>query len=309
MPSGSPDISIVLCTWNRASLLDGALAALTAQSHAPAHEILVVDNASTDGTRAVVARHAASCGNLRYVSEPQQGLSIARNSGIAAARAPLLAFTDDDVRVGTDWLRNIASTMGAHPNASYAGGPVSPRWPGGIPEWLTERHWAPLGVQDYGGAALRVGPERPVCLIGANLVIRRSALDRVGPFCVSVQRVRDGAGSTEDHEWQDRLWRAGGHGIYDPSLRVEAVVTADRVGKRHHRIWHFGHGRHVARMRLGVVEAARFRIAGVPAHLLRAAAHDAVAWCGHRLSRRDDRAFDCEARLCYAAGFIRERWS
>jgi glucosyl-dolichyl phosphate glucuronosyltransferase len=305
----SADISVVLCTWNRAALLRDALAALTSQVLAPSHEIVVVDNGSTDDTEAVVRTYSSSNPYVHYVFESRQGLASARNAGVAASCAPVVAFTDDDVRVGGSWIRSVATAVERHPDAAYLGGPVVPRWPARVPPWLTERHWAPLGVQSYGCQVLRIDADRPLCLIGANLVVPRAVLEHVGGFEPSVQRVGDGAGSTEDQEWELRVWASGGHGVYDPTLEVEAVVTGDRVEKRHHRRWRFGHGRHIARMRLPEVEASRRRVFGVPGHILRDGAADAWGWCIDRLQGDERAVFDREARLCFAAGFALERWT
>jgi len=73
-------VSVILCTWNRAALLEGALEALTAQEEAPPHEVIVLDNKSTDGTREVVRRFAASHPQVRYAFEPRQGLAHSRIS-------------------------------------------------------------------------------------------------------------------------------------------------------------------------------------------------------------------------------------
>jgi GT2 family glycosyltransferase len=244
---------------------------------------------------------------VRPVREPRQGLSHARNRGASAAKAALIAFTDDDVRVPPTWVRTIVDTFARHGDASYAGGPVAPSWMDRVPPWLTQRHWGPLGTQDYGAVPLRVDAARPLCLIGANLAVTREALAAVGPFDPDVQRVRNGIGSTEDQEWQMRAWSSGRHGVYDPDLHVAALVTPDRIRKAHHRAWHFGHGRHVARMRLPEIEASRLHPFGMPLHLWRSTAADAVQWAGALLRRDAVAAFEREARLCFAAGFLRER--
>jgi glycosyltransferase involved in cell wall biosynthesis len=302
----SPEISAVLCTWNRADLLRGALDALLAQADAPPHEIIVVDNGSTDHTLDVVS---GSSGHLRYIVESRQGLSFARNTGIAAARAPVVALTDDDVLVPPDWLATLARAFTRHPDASCIGGPVVPQWPAtGMPGWLTARHWAPLGIQDYGRTELRVDATNPLCLIGANVAFRRVALDAIGGFDPTVQRVGEGAGSTEDHDCHVRLWQAGGFGIYDPAVRVSAVVAPGRVRKAHHRAWHFGHGRHLARMRLPEIERSRARLFGAPVHLVRQAIRDAGDCLTLVLRRHGAEAFEREIRLWFAAGFLRERW-
>jgi glycosyltransferase involved in cell wall biosynthesis len=300
-------VSVVLCTWNRATLLPGALAALLAQQDPPPHEIVVVDNASTDRTREVVDRFRAAHPCLRYVFEGSPGLSHARNTGVRATRGPLVAFTDDDVRVPATWLRTIVDVLHRRPDAACVGGPVLPQLDGRVPRWLTAAQWSALGVQNYSAEPFRVDPSRPVCLIGANLIIRREALDAVGPFDPSVQRVGDGIGSTEDHEYHVRLWASGRHGMYEPELLVHALVSDERLAKAYHRRWHYGHGRHIARMRLPDVERTRRRVLGIPAHVIRQAAADLVGSVAGLMRGDAAQAFSRELRLWFAAGFIRER--
>jgi glucosyl-dolichyl phosphate glucuronosyltransferase len=304
----TPLVSVVLCTWNRAALLDGALTALVNQHDAPPHEILVVNNASSDATAAVIAQYAGRFPHVHAIDEPRQGLSFARNAAVRAARGSLVAFTDDDVRVGPTWVAQLTRAFDEWPNASCIGGPVLPQWSGPVPGWLTPRLWGPLGIQDYGDEPFRVDAKRPVCLIGANLAFRRAALERIGEFTPAVQRVREGGGSTEDHELHLRLWRAGLHGMYEPGLRVASVVLPDRLRKAHHRAWHYGHGRHVARMRIPEMESTRIgRIGGVPAHVLRQAASDAWGWVASYVAGNPATAFERESRLWFVAGFVRER--
>jgi len=294
-----------MCTWNRAGLMEGALEALLEQHEAPTHEILVVDNNSTDHTRTVVERYAAAHRQVRYVFEPSPGLSHARNTGMARTGGAIVAFTDDDVRVPAGWLRSIVEVSEQYQDAAYFGGPVRPIWTQPAPDWLIEETWSGLGVQSYGEQMLRTDVRRPLCLIGANLMIRRRVLDAVGPFDPAVQRVRNGVGSTEDDEYQRRIWTTGAHGVYEPRLSVHALVTADRLTKSYHRRWHFGHGRHVARMRLPEMEHSRWHVLGVPAHLIRQGWLDAAwalsAWL------RGDATFQHELHLWFKVGFIRER--
>jgi glycosyltransferase involved in cell wall biosynthesis len=84
--------SVVIATRNRAALLDGALASLRAQLGAPEIEAIVIDNGSSDDTRAVAERHGA-----RYLFEAQPNRALARNAGIAAATGEIVLFVDDDV--------------------------------------------------------------------------------------------------------------------------------------------------------------------------------------------------------------------
>ena len=246
----APAISVVVSTYNRADRLPLALQAIRTQKGDVPYEVIVVDNNSTDNTAAVVAGIIAGDRRMRYVFEPQQGLSYGRNTGIALAGAPIIAFSDDDVRVADDWISELKRTFDDHPDIDYVGGRVLPCWIEPPPAWLTSSHWSPLAVQDYGPEPVVSGPDHAVCLVGASLAFRRTVFDKVGLFAHALGRIKDGIGSTEDHEMQLRVWRAGMRGLYAPSVLAMADVTPDRLSKNYHRRWHTGHGRHCAMMRL-----------------------------------------------------------
>lgn len=306
-------LTIVIPTFNRATVLARALAAATAQARQAPLAIVVVDNNSTDGTPAVV-RGFASDPRVHYVREPRQGLSYARNAGIAAADRihagaadSLVAFTDDDVEVAPDWAEVILREFLTHRGVDCVGGRVLPRWPADPPPWLTPNHWAPLALQDHGAEPRVFDRDQPLCLVGANVAFRRSVFDRVGLFSPDVQRVEDGIGSTEDHELLLRLYAAGGRARYVPELVVSTEVPAERLTPAYHRRWHLGHGRFHALMRTPDLEASRRRLLGVPAHLFRSAAQDAAAWARHRIAGERVDAFAAETRLWFFTGFVRER--
>jgi glycosyltransferase involved in cell wall biosynthesis len=305
-----PAISVILCTYNRADLLPGALDNLLAQEgpFAGAFELVVVDNNSSDGTRAVVEGFASRDSRVRYLFERAQGLSHARNAGIAAVRAPLITFTDDDVRVGSDWISTILEVVAEHPDADVIGGRVLPDWPTAPPAWLTTRHWSPLALVDYGDEPVRVSSDRPLCLVGANLTVRRRAFDLVGGFAPALQRVRDGVGSCEDLEFLLRLYRAGRSGVYDPRITIHAAVQHERLDRAYHRRWHTGQGHYHALMRAdGIEPSGAGSLFGVPAYLYRQALQHAIGWVRERARGDASAAFAHEAALRYFYGFHRTR--
>jgi GT2 family glycosyltransferase len=103
--------SLIIATKDRAALLDGALTSLAQQHDAPPLEIIVVDNGSTDDTRAVVASHAA-----RYVYEPVPNRGLARNRGLATATGSHVLFIDDDVVLPPQFL---AAHVRAHARSIF----------------------------------------------------------------------------------------------------------------------------------------------------------------------------------------------
>src|SRR5215471_13462056 len=103
------DATVIIGTHNRSGMLAGAVDSVLAQHNNDVrYQLIVVDNNSTDDTRAVVESYIVRGHNhLQYIFEPRPGVSHARNSGIANARAPIIAFTDDDIRVSSDWVSSI----------------------------------------------------------------------------------------------------------------------------------------------------------------------------------------------------------
>ena len=307
-PNRAPvEVSVVLCTCDRASLLGDALAALVAQTDAPPYDVVVVDNNSTDDTARVIERFTSS-GVVRAVREPRQGLSYARNRGMAATSGGIVAFTDDDVRVGPTWVRAIARAFRDHPEASLVGGKVVPDWAADPPSWLDATFHAPLAVVDYGDRVFRVDAAEPRGLIGANLAVRRRALETHDGFSPRLQRVRDGIGSTEDHDLQMRLLQAGAVAVYDPRIVARALVPRERLSKRYHRAWHQGHGRFYARMHDPSFERTRAgSLLGVPAHVFRSALAESAAWAASAVRGRRASAFAHELKLRFLTAFAVER--
>lgn len=297
------DLSIVLTTYNRAGTLTPALESLLAQDLDPAcYEIIVVDNNSTDGTRELVESFARRAPSVRYVFEPRQGISFGRNAGIHAAVAPVIAFTDDDVRVSANWVSTVLAVLKAHPEVACVGGKVLPDWDGPWPAWLTREHWAPLALLDYGDAPFYVTADRRLCLITANVAYRREVFDRIGMFASHMSRL-------SDHEILVRLWRARGQGLYWPQLIARADIAPQRLRRRYHRQWHRGHGRFAAIMHDEDFERTKVgRFLGVPAHLYRRLGGELAGWIADTARRNRPKAFTHELVIWSSLGFLSARW-
>jgi glycosyltransferase involved in cell wall biosynthesis len=304
-------VSVIISTYNRGQLLKDAVSSVLDQrgSVAPTFELIVVDNNSTDDTREIVERFANADGRVRYVFEPQQGSSYGRNAGIREAHAPLIAFTDDDVRTEPDWLEAIVRAFHEHPEADVVGGRVLPIWPSAPPPWVTREHWMPLALVDYGDTPVVVTADHPICLVGANVAFRRKAFDIVGAFAPDFQLGTHGIlGSVEDHELQLRLLRTGRAMVYDPRITVHADIQPTRLERAYHRRWHTGHGYFHALLRSEEMEETRVgTLFGVPAHLYRQALEDLVGWLRAKATGDRERAFHHELRFRFFWGFFPTR--
>ncbi len=307
-------VTLILCTYNRAELLGAAIECLLQQADdSPRYEVVLVDNNSSDHTRRVIercSRASSTTTRVRYVFEPRQGLSHARNAGILAAQSSLLAFTDDDVRIAPDWVKVIKRTFDAHPDVDSLGGRILPVWPAPPPSWLTSLHWVgPLALQDYGDEPFTVDALRPLCLAGANFAFRKDVFDRVGPFAPEFTR-------SEDTELMVRLWRSGAKARYVPEMKAYAAVQPERLTKAYHRRWHSNIGRCNARMRLaeliesdGSLRSTPAPIAtvlGVPRFALRQLAREAVDCVIATARGREAEAFWHETQARTLIGYMRE---
>ncbi len=300
------DVSVVLCTYNRGELLTNALQSLHEQkTNGISFEILIVDNNSTDHTRELVQRFVENDSHFRYLFERKQGLSHARNAGIAAAESDLIVFTDDDIEFEDTWIQQNFEAGQRFPDADYLGGKVLPVWQEAAPDWV-KYSMSPLAVQDWGSQPVTMSPAHPRCLVGASLAVRRRAFDKTGLFSIDTQRVKDGIGSTEDFDWEKKVWEHGGHGVWVPEIVCRSPIQPDRGQKAYHRRWHCGHGKFQAISCNSEHEGPR-RVLGVPLFVYRQMVQAAVKTVTSRLTGKHH-AFAHETQLWFFAGFIREKW-
>ena len=225
--------SVVVPTFNRDRLLVPTLDDLLAQRADVAHEVIVVDNNSTDGTRALAHSYAARTGGqVRYVFEGRQGLSVARNAGIGVARGEIIAFLDDDVRVHPGWLQALADAYRAHPNAWGVGGQVILGLPETRPPWFDpgSRITEYLSRLNMGDETIQI--HYPASMLGANMSVTRDALSRVGLFNPDLGYAGSRRITNEDMEMSFRIYRAGGALFYCGQAAVTHPVPAARLTKR-----------------------------------------------------------------------------
>jgi len=172
-PQNTPDVAVIICTRNRAEHLAEMLPSLMSL-HIPAGltvDAIIVDNGSADSTQSVIAETTQSCGWVRSVIENKPGLSNARNAGVQATTAPIILFTDDDVRVPTDWLAGMVQ-MFANPDVNIIQGHIVLAESILLP-WMEWVHRA--GLAEFTG-------DEATTVIGANFGFRRAAWESVGGF-------------------------------------------------------------------------------------------------------------------------------
>lgn len=239
--AGTPDISLVICTRNRAPQLGTCLRAVAGLRYAGLWEFVVVDNGSTDDTARVVADFAATAAvAVQYVLQPVKGLSNARNAGIARARGRIITFTDDDCYVAPDLLQATVATF-ADARLGYASGRVLLHDPTDFPATIS------LSVEPQVFETGRYVV--PGVFKGANMAFRREVLDAIGGFDPWF-----GSGAAfpaEDCDAAARASLAGWAGRYEPNMVVSHHHgrKADTIGLLY-RDYDIGRGAYHAKLLL-----------------------------------------------------------
>jgi GT2 family glycosyltransferase len=202
----APTASILFPTRRRRDYLAVALASVADQAAAHGAEIVVVEDDPADpATERLAARHGA-----RYLAHgAPRGLNAARNSAIAAAAGDLLCFLDDDVEAWPGWFAALLAGAAAAPDHEVLGGPIRAR--------LEGARLHACGREDGPVTTLDLGPaDRDAEFVwGANMTLRRAALERAGPFDEQLDLYGD------EEDWQRRLRVAGGRVRYVAAAGVD----------------------------------------------------------------------------------------
>ncbi len=231
--SMATSLTIAVPTHNRAATLLATLEGVAAQ-RLPTDvdaECLVVDNASTDDTAAIVARFGASAPiRVRRVVESHLGSSFARNRAFEESRADFIFFVDDDAIAEPDWAGELLAALESR-NLDAACGMVLPRWLQEPPLWLGRSLWVKLAVHDR-SAIERGAPQDAEVLanyFSANMGIRRSAIDRFGRFREDLGVVGGNPISGEDTELYARIIAQGGRMGFAPRAIVHHLIPPERM--------------------------------------------------------------------------------
>lgn len=246
------DITVILCTFNRCRTLAIALESVAASilPSTVAWEVLVVDNNSGDQTRTVVEDFGHRyLGRFRYVFEPQQGLSNARNAGVREAHGRIISFMDDDVTVEPTWLWNLTETLYGNKWAG-AGGRICLDRNFSPPDWL--RVEGPYSMGGQLAALFDLGDEPRVLdqpPHGTNMAYQKAMFEKYGHFRTDLGRCGNNLIGQEDMEFGERLMAAGERLWYAPSAVVYHPVQEERVTKKYFLAWWFGSGQATVRQR------------------------------------------------------------
>lgn len=218
----SPVINVVVCTYNRADLLASALQTLCEQTlDSSEYEVIVVDNNSTDNTRAVAEEFCRRYPNVRYCFEPQQGLSHARNRGWRVARGEYVAYLDDDCQAPEQWLA-VAKEIIEQISPGVFGGPYYAFYNAPKPRWWKDSYRS----REHAEKARALTPDED--LSGGNIFFRRTLLETLDGFNVQFGMSGQKIAFGEETVFLRRIHATMPDQLvyYDPRLYVHHLVHA-----------------------------------------------------------------------------------
>lgn len=289
MVSQRPKISLIVATYNGAARIMPTLQSIAVQTlAAELWEAVIVNNNSSDATAEVVGEFIAAHPevNIRLVDEPKQGLSHARNCGIANSVGEYVAVIDDDERASLDLLRLYVEFFDTHPEVAAAGGSIVADYPSGRPVWMSGFTERPIAGTLNLGTEVKPFPKGKY-FGGGNMAIRRSAIERYGAFNPDLGRKGTTLLGGEEKELYGRLKAAGEQIYYIPEAYIEHIIPATKLTREYFS---------AVCLRIGQSERIRTLSKGRWAYVKRLVA-EVVKWCatvvlcvGHCLTYNLDKA-------------------
>ncbi|MEM1072216.1 MAG: glycosyltransferase family 2 protein [Planctomycetota bacterium] len=222
-----PELTVIVTTYNARGLVEGALRSLLSQQARDRMEIILVDS-SSDGTAVYVEENHPSVHLIR--SDRRLYCGDARNAGIRASSAPIIAFFDADCEADPDWAARVLEAHAAYPGGVIGGAVenANPASGSGWAYYLTEfARWAP------GRPAGEVDD-----VPGCAMTIKRAAYDRFGPFIAGTY--------CSDSAFHWRMAAEDERPRFDPTIRVRHRNPTELRGIVSHT---FMHGRQFGRVR------------------------------------------------------------
>jgi len=233
-------LTILICTHNRADLLERVLASLNAAKRpAMPVQILVAANACTDDTVARMMTYQAQQDEkgwlpLRLIEVPTPGKSHALNRAIPEIDTELTAFVDDDHRVDENYLVAIEQAAATWPDAGLYCGRILPDWDGSEPEWVHDNgpyriYPLPIPRFDQENQPKTITPEEGPIPGGGNLVVRRDVFTLAGEFSTELGPHGHDLGGGEDSEYVLRAMNRGVRCQYTPDMVQHHYVDTERL--------------------------------------------------------------------------------
>jgi len=283
-------ISVIIATHNRADTISKTLDSLLDQVIEDAfdYELIIINNNSTDNTKdKVLAYESKFLGRLHLLSEKRQGKAFALNTGIAHSKGDIVAFTDDDVILDSNWLLNIWCCYQEH-DCDGVGGRILPLYSLDTPQWVKDNHsfiTGPLVMYDRGEDTKKYD-KAMVEFLGASYSFKREVFDKCGLFRTDIGPGKAVQG--EDTEYVKRVFELGRSLYYCGQALVWHPTDVKRMNLGYFAQWYLGLGKY----RFLVDEKGRIDQKlvcwfGIPRYLIRDIFQTGLSLCIKLFNRKE----------------------
>ena len=227
-------LSIIICTYNRDKYIYNVLKSIALNNlSADLYEILVINNNSTDTTEKECERfHSDFKGiNYHYFVEKNQGLSYARNRGIAEATGEIVIFVDDDATVNQEYLQSYYDFFEKYKFATAAGGAVIPVYETEKPKWMSYYTEQLISCYFYKGDKIKLFKRGFPC--GGNAAYRKEIFDKIGLFNVDLGRNGNNLIGAEEKDIFDKMRSQGFKFYYLPNTVLYHIIPQKKLTKEY----------------------------------------------------------------------------
>ncbi len=229
------DISIIICSYNRAAYIPLALGALVQQTLA-AHkfETIIVDNNSTDNTEVVCAQFIKQHATHRiiYLTETNQGSSFARNTGAKIAKGKWLIFLDDDAIADLNFLEEVHEFMQNTKSSVALGGRIIPRYLPAEPKWMSHHVSSLVGNFNYAEIVTEFAADKYP--LESNMIVCKADFEAINGFNVNLPGVKGTLRiGGEGKDFFIRLKQLGVKVYYSPNVIVEHITEVSKLTREY----------------------------------------------------------------------------
>lgn len=310
-------LTVTLATHNGAETLPTTLEAFThLEEPEGGWKLIVVDNASTDGTAKILAAYGDRL-PLTILNQPERGKNRALNLAIPHFEGDLVVFTDDDVVPETDWLVQLQKAADTHPDFDIFGGRIAPKWPYDPPDWLDQAVPLTIAFGLLGEKEAPEGPLNPGLIWGANMAIRKAVFDAGYRFDEGVGPQSGQYRMGSETEFTTRLAKNGYRAWHCASARVAHIVRPHQMAPSWIVGRAFRYGRDMfwkendPAMTLGEKRPASAapQLFGLPRWMYRRLIEEALKIPITRMRRDPEANLRARWNFAFRRGYIKERFT
>lgn len=225
-------VSVIICTYNREAYILDSLTGIQDQTFAKdLYEVIIVDNNSTDSTPLLCMDFIQHKGNMhiQYIKEINQGLSYARNTGIANAKGNIIVFLDDDAVPCKQYIESINNFFETTISAMALGGRIFPKYEMSCPSWIPEQLTPLFSIINLGESDMKFS--RNKYPIGANMAFRKQVFSECGLFNVNLGRTGKNLLGGEEKDIFAKMTARNMEIWYSPNPWVYHIIPPSRTTK------------------------------------------------------------------------------